>query len=76
MDYAEQLKEKLVESYICFVHCLGGTENGDILLDHFPNLFTFMAKVTQSDLNPTVVFEIIIYIFYILILYYLCSRIS
>lgn len=64
MDYAEQLKEKLVESYICFVHCLGGTEHGDILIDHFPNLFTFMAKVTQSDLNPTVVFITIIYKLY------------
>jgi hypothetical protein len=54
-EYAEQLKEKLVESYICFVHCFGGTEHSNLLLDHFPNLFGFLMKVSNTELNPTVV---------------------
>ena len=55
LDYAEQLKEKLVESYICLVHCFGGTEHANLISDQFPSLFAFLMKVSSNELNPTVV---------------------
>lgn len=61
IDYSEQLKDKIVESYICFVHAYGGTENGDILLPHFNNLFSFLNKACDSSLNPTVVKNLVLY---------------
>lgn len=70
-----------MESYICFVHCLGATEQGDILLDHFPNLFAFLTKVSNNDLNPTVVNRLLnfitlikkkIYLIFFLLIELLC----
>ena len=62
-DYSESLKEKLIESYTCFVHSLYDSDKDQILLNHFPKLLEFIHKASDQKLNPTVVKNIIINFF-------------
>lgn len=42
VDYAELLKEKLIETYICMVHALEKPEDNQLLQSHFPKLMDFI----------------------------------
>jgi len=55
-DYAEALKERLIESYTCVLH---GTSASKSLIKHLPRLMKFISQTCNKSLNPTVVLILI-----------------
>ena len=55
-DYAEQLKENLIESYTCFVHSMQDIpECKDKIFLHLQTVVQFIEKTCDESLNPTIV---------------------
>jgi hypothetical protein len=55
LDYVEELKEKLIESYTCFVHTFATIPpQSDILMSHFFKLMEFIQHTCDSRVNPTI----------------------
>jgi hypothetical protein len=55
VEYLEQLRENLLESYICFLHAVADSPNSDQLLNYLPGVMTFLGKTCTEEYNPTVV---------------------
>jgi len=54
-EYAESLKEKLIESFICITHGLNSKSQEMSLIKHLPTLMQFITTSCDKKLNPTVV---------------------
>jgi len=55
-DYLEQLRDSVLESYICFVHAVEDSAKQDALIQHLPLMIDFLKKTCNETFNPTVDF--------------------
>jgi len=56
LDYVEELKEKLIESFTCFIHSFAHeSPHSEILMSHFFKLMEFIQHTCDSRVNPTIV---------------------
>jgi len=55
-DYLEQLRDVVLESYVCFVHAIEESPKQNDLINHLPNIIEFLKKTCNEVFNPTVDF--------------------
>ena len=53
----EQLRDNVLESYICFVHAVEDSPKQKELLNHLPIIMEFLKKTCNETFNPTVVIK-------------------
>eukprot|EP01016_Furgasonia_blochmanni_P047551 TRINITY_DN699_c0_g1_i9.p1 TRINITY_DN699_c0_g1~~TRINITY_DN699_c0_g1_i9.p1 ORF type:complete len:855 (-),score=333.77 TRINITY_DN699_c0_g1_i9:376-2940(-) len=53
-EYTEQLKEKLVESFICILHAFVDTPFQENVLTYIPKTIEFLQRTCNTKYNPTV----------------------
>jgi len=54
IEYIEQLRENLLESYICFLHAVADSPNSEELLNYLPGVMNFLATTCTEEYNPSV----------------------
>jgi hypothetical protein len=55
IEYIEQLRENMLESFICFIHAVAEAPNGRDLLGFIPEVMDFLKLTCTEKYNPTVV---------------------
>lgn len=56
LDYVEELKEKLIESFTCFIHAFSTSPPySDIIMSRFFKLLEFIQHTCDARVNPTIV---------------------
>jgi importin subunit beta-1 len=55
-DYLEQLRDVVLESYVCFVHATEESPRQNDLIKHLPTIIDFLKKTCNQTFNPTVDF--------------------
>jgi importin subunit beta-1 len=54
VDYLEQLRENVLDSYVCFFHAVTESENPDLIFPSIPTIMQYLAVTCTKDFNPTV----------------------
>lgn len=60
LDYLEELKDNLIESFTCFVHAFAQSEKSQNLFNHFPHLIEFIQFTCDKKYNPTIVIDFLL----------------
>jgi len=55
VDYLEQLRENVLDSYICYFHAVTESTNPDLILDTLPIVLNFLSCTCTKEYNPSVV---------------------
>lgn len=55
VEYLEQLRENILESYICFFHAVSESSNPQGIINSLPSVMTFLNQTCTQQYNPTVV---------------------
>jgi len=53
-DYLEQLRENVLDSYVCFFHAVTESESPNLILNSIPTIMQYLAVTCTKDFNPTV----------------------
>ena len=54
-DYLEQLRENVLDSYVCFFHAVTESESPNLILNSIPTIMQYLAVTCTKEFNPTVV---------------------
>jgi len=54
VDYLEQLRENVLDSYICYFHAVTESTNPDLILDTLPIVLNFLSCTCTKEYNPSV----------------------
>jgi len=53
-DYLEQLRENVLDSYVCFFHAVTESESPNLILNSIPTIMQYLAVTCTKEFNPTV----------------------
>jgi len=54
IEYLEQLRENVLDSYVCFFHAVSESETPDLILATLPTVMTFLSRTCTKEYNPSV----------------------
>lgn len=63
VEYLEQLRENILDSYVCFFHSVSEGANPQGILESIPVVMNFLAQTCTQQYNPTVVSTLIYRLF-------------